>query len=70
MCKVFNCKTRRLVQEIESGIFGKCIAHVGTVEFQKRGLSHLHLLVFMSPEDKILSTDLLDRVISAEIPEV
>ncbi|CAN1162339.1 hypothetical protein LINPERHAP2_LOCUS24448, partial [Linum perenne] len=42
-------------------------ADVHAIKFQKRGLSHAHLLSFLSAEDKIHSTSQIDSVISAEI---
>ena len=40
-----------------------------TIEFQKRGLPHAHIIIFLSPEDKILTSEDVDRIISAEIPD-
>ena len=37
------------------------------MEFQKRGLPHAHILLFMHPELKPQSPDDIDRFISAEI---
>ena len=50
-------------------LLGYCIAYVGVVEFQKRGLPHCHLLITMATGSKPLSADDLDRVCQAEIPD-
>ena len=39
-----------------------------TIEFQKRGLPHVHLLFFLHPDNKYPSSDEIDQIISAEIP--
>lgn len=39
-----------------------------TIEFQKRGLPHAHILIFMDGKDKLPNADDIDRIISAEIP--
>jgi len=39
-----------------------------TTEFQKRELPHVHLLLFLHPDNKYPSSDEIDQIISAEIP--
>ncbi|GJV26544.1 putative PIF1 DNA helicase/replication protein A1-like protein [Tanacetum coccineum] len=38
------------------------------IEFQKRGLSHCHILLWLKTEDKITTTRKIDEYISTEIP--
>ena len=48
VARVFNLKVRDLLDQIRhKEIFGPWISWVWTIEYQKRGLSHLHLLVFL-----------------------
>ena len=39
-----------------------------TMEYQKRGLPHAHILLWVAPETKVKPED-IDLVISAEIPD-
>jgi len=68
MSRVFEGKRDSLYKEIKNGIFGKTLAMVHTIEFQKRGLPHMHLLVFLHPDDKIRNAADVDSVVSAQIP--
>jgi hypothetical protein len=77
--RVFKMKLDSLLREIkgvdekgsrpkEGGIFGKCVGDVYTIEYQKRGLPHAHILVFMDKDDKPLTREIVDEVVCAELP--
>ncbi|KAF7372298.1 ATP-dependent DNA helicase [Mycena venus] len=69
VARVFELKKRLIVKEIhEDGIFGECAADVYTIEFQKRGLPHMHMLIFLKHPWKLLSPDDIDSIISAKWP--
>ncbi|KAF6157515.1 hypothetical protein GIB67_004453 [Kingdonia uniflora] len=54
VARVFELKKKALLKEVDNNrVFGTCVAHVWTIEFQKRGLPHMHALFFLSREDKI-----------------
>ena len=42
---------------------------VHTIEFQKCGLPHMHLLILLHPDDKICNADQVNSIMSAEIPD-
>ncbi|XP_072090532.1 uncharacterized protein [Arachis hypogaea] len=42
---------------------------VYTIEFQKRGLPHTHILLFLHHDDKFPMGEDIDQIISAEIPD-
>ncbi|XP_012834976.1 PREDICTED: uncharacterized protein LOC105955730 [Erythranthe guttata] len=43
--------------------------YVCTIEFQKRGLPHAHILLWLHNDDKPKNPEEIDRIICAEIPE-
>jgi hypothetical protein len=67
--RVFEGKKKALLKEIKDGLFGKVAAMVHTIEFQKRGLPHMHLLIFLDPADKIQDASDVDSIVSAQIPD-
>ncbi|XP_055860289.1 uncharacterized protein LOC129921730 [Biomphalaria glabrata] len=70
VARVAKLKFETIIEELyKKQIFGKVAAYVYTIEFQKRGLPHMHLLLIMRSEDKVHNPDELDDLISAEIPD-
>ena len=49
-------------------VFGKLQAWLYSIEWQKHGLPHCHLLLWLSAEHRI-TPDKIDNVICAEIPD-
>ncbi|KNZ74844.1 hypothetical protein J132_06066 [Termitomyces sp. J132] len=52
VARVFELKKNAVVKEIKEGLFGSCVAYVHTIEFQKRGLPHMHILIFFRPNSR------------------
>lgn len=50
-------------------IYSNGFAVVYTIEFQKRGLSYAHIVLWLDEGDKLINTEDIDRVICAEIPD-
>ncbi|CDO77896.1 hypothetical protein BN946_scf184952.g8 [Trametes cinnabarina] len=70
VARVFYLKKEALLKEIfDDHIFGKAVARVYTIEFQKRGLPHMHLLIFLDRPYKLLDADAVDSVIRATWPD-
>ncbi|XP_076934493.1 uncharacterized protein LOC143600803 [Bidens hawaiensis] len=53
----------------DEALFGKIKAAVYTIEFQKRGLPHAHICLFIALENKIHNPSHIDKFISSEIPD-
>ncbi|XP_074304947.1 uncharacterized protein LOC141639801 [Silene latifolia] len=69
LSRVFKIKLEELMIDLkERHIFGRVRAVVYTIEFQKRGLPHAHILLFLHREDKFPEAADIDKIISAEIP--
>ena len=67
--RVFRLKCKELIKDIvDNQIFGKVASYFNSIEFQKRGLPHMHLFLILHAEYKILTLDQIDRVVCAEIP--
>jgi hypothetical protein len=69
VCRVFNLKVLSLLADLRAGALGKPIARMHVVEWQKRGLPHVHLLLWLAPEDRMRSPADYDAVVCAEIPD-
>lgn len=69
IARVFHLKKQELLQLIkEKGVLNRFCGDVYTIEYQKRGPPHMHLLLFLYPEDQIFDGAKIDEVISAELP--
>ena len=67
--RVFNLKLKALIDDLlNKHVLGKTVADVLTIEFQKQGLSHAHILLIMDRDDKIQGIEFIDNIICAEIP--
>ena len=70
VARVFRLKYKELIHDIVTKqIFGKVASYFGSIEFQKRGLPHLHLLVILESQYKLMTAEQIDKVVSAEIPD-
>ncbi|KAG5539463.1 hypothetical protein RHGRI_019865 [Rhododendron griersonianum] len=69
VARVFELKRKALMKEIDKNkVFGQKVAHVYTIEFQKRGLPHMHVLFFLIGRDKIRTCAQVDKLVCAEFP--
>jgi hypothetical protein len=67
---VFHAKVTQLLNDLQQhGVMGRMVVRVWTIEFQKRGLPHMHLILFLAPEHKLRTPEDVDSLISAEFPD-
>ncbi|GBN06833.1 hypothetical protein AVEN_115960-1 [Araneus ventricosus] len=70
IARVFDIKKKTLLQDLKKNcILGRIVADIHVIEFQKRGLPHMHLLLILADEDKIRDPESIDRIVSAELPD-
>ena len=68
--RVFHAKVAAILKDIcTQGVMGRTVAHVYTIEFQKRGLPHMHMIVFLHRDSKLKTPEDVDSLISAEFPD-
>ncbi|XP_052620798.1 uncharacterized protein LOC111886898 [Lactuca sativa] len=75
LCRLFKIKLDALIKDLrENAVFGMLFisiyAVVYTIEFQKRGLPHSHICLFMQPDYKLPTVEHIHQFISAEIPDI
>ena len=69
VARVFDLKVKELLKDIKvKQIFGSYRGLVRTVEYQKRGLPNVHILLFLDQSRPINTREDIDQVISAELP--
>ena len=72
VARVFNQKKRckELVQDIEKRqVLWYATARIHVIEFQKRGLPHSHMLIWIEKHDAPQSAEEVDAIIFSEIPD-
>nr|XP_028962184.1 uncharacterized protein LOC114826273 [Malus domestica] len=68
--RIFKAKLDHMIKYLKSGKpFGDVESVLYTVEFQKRGLPHCHILLWVKKHYKCHSPYDVDSIISAEIPD-
>jgi hypothetical protein len=69
IARVFHLKLKILMDCLKKGLLGESVAYCSTIEFQKRGLPHCHILFITSIADSPKTPEVIDEVISAELPD-
>ncbi|XP_019198170.1 PREDICTED: uncharacterized protein LOC109191996 [Ipomoea nil] len=70
LCRIFKMKLDCLIKEVKNGeLFGPVKSVIYTIEFQKRGLPHAHILIFLKNKVDMTSPTYMDSIIKAEVPD-
>ena len=68
IARVFRMKLRELLTDIcKNHVLGRHLAHVYTIEFQKRGLLHAHILVRLAEQYKSREPTDYEKIVCALI---
>lgn len=68
--RVFHSKLLELLYDIvKEHVLGQIKSYSFVVEFQKRSLPHVHLILFLADNDKLHTPEDIDSLIRAEIPD-
>jgi hypothetical protein len=69
VARVFNQKKNELVNGIEKRqVLGYATARIHAIEFQKRGLPHCHMLIWIEKHDAPQTAQEVDDTICAKSP--
>lgn len=70
LARVFRAKFEHLrKQVIKDELFGPIAAYTFVIEFQKRGLPHVHMLLILKRAYKLNTPEKFDALISGELPD-
>jgi len=68
--RIFNMYKMLLINELtKDNVFGSTLGYVHTIEFQKRGLPHMHLLLSLAPRFHPTTPEQVDTIIRATWPD-
>lgn len=69
VARVFKMKLHRLWHEIMyQDVFGTAVGGTYVVEYQKRGLPHVHMLIILRREEWPTTAEEIDKIVCAELP--
>jgi hypothetical protein len=70
VARVFHIKKKELVDDIEKWKVLKFVtARIHVIEFQKRGLPHCHMLIWVDKRDAPSSPEDMDSTVCDELPD-
>ncbi len=68
--RVFSKKLEALIEDLFThNVLGIAVAKLYVIEFQKRGLPHAHILIFLDRNSNPKSPEAVNRVVTSEVPD-
>uniref|UniRef100_A0A914I8K2 ATP-dependent DNA helicase n=1 Tax=Globodera rostochiensis TaxID=31243 RepID=A0A914I8K2_GLORO len=69
VCRIFMDKATEFIKDLtERNVLGKVAGWCYSVEHQKRGMPHIHILLILDKQGRITSPNVVDDFVSARIP--
>uniref|UniRef100_A0A914I8I8 ATP-dependent DNA helicase n=1 Tax=Globodera rostochiensis TaxID=31243 RepID=A0A914I8I8_GLORO len=69
VCRIFMDKATEFIKDLtERHVLGKVAGWCYSVEHQKRGMPHIHMLLILDKGGRIISPEQVDEYVSARIP--
>jgi hypothetical protein len=69
VARVFHLKLSALLDDcLTNGVLGRVVDHMYVIEFQKRGLLHAYILLILAVDDKSITPEDIDSIVSAQLP--
>jgi hypothetical protein len=70
IARVFRAKLKDLISQIRNDeVFGIVPALIYTVKYQKKGLPHAHIIIFLTGGHAFSEPEAIDNLIRAELPD-
>ncbi|GMF48411.1 unnamed protein product [Phytophthora fragariaefolia] len=69
VARVWQLKLKAKLADLDEGLLGRLEARIYVVEFQKRGSPHAHIVIIVADEDKPRTREIIDKLVSAEVPD-
>ena len=64
VCRMFNSKLAELKEDVlKRKVLGRVVAHSYVIEFQKRGLPHVHMVLWLHDQDAPKKPEDVDRCV-------
>ena len=68
ICRIYEMKKKEFIHDLTvKQVLGKHITHIIVIEYQKQGVPHCHILIWI--ESFQFNSEIIDSVVCTEIPD-